>query len=102
MLTVSYWMDHRAPNGGARESTQGAKEICNPIGGTTILPNQYSPELMSLSAYVSEDGVVGHQWKERPIGLANFICLSTGEHKSQKVGVRGWGSGGAWGGELLG
>jgi hypothetical protein len=29
-------MDHRAPNGGARESTQGAKEICNPIGGTTL------------------------------------------------------------------
>jgi hypothetical protein len=27
-------MDHRAPNGGARESTQGAKGICNPIGGT--------------------------------------------------------------------
>jgi hypothetical protein len=24
------------PNGGARESTQGAKGICNPIGGTTI------------------------------------------------------------------
>jgi hypothetical protein len=32
----SYWMDHRAPNGGARESIQGAKGICNPIGGTTI------------------------------------------------------------------
>jgi hypothetical protein len=29
-------MDHRAPNGGARESTQGAKGNCNPIGGTTI------------------------------------------------------------------
>jgi hypothetical protein len=27
--------NHRAPNGGARESTQGAKGICNPIGGTT-------------------------------------------------------------------
>jgi hypothetical protein len=26
----------RAPNGGARESTQGAKGICNPIGGTTL------------------------------------------------------------------
>jgi hypothetical protein len=26
----------RAPNGGARESTQGAKGNCNPIGGTTI------------------------------------------------------------------
>jgi hypothetical protein len=32
MLTVSYWTDHRAPNGGARENTQGAKGICNPIG----------------------------------------------------------------------
>jgi hypothetical protein len=36
MLTVSYWMEHRALNGGARESTEGAKGICNPIGGTTI------------------------------------------------------------------
>jgi hypothetical protein len=34
-------MDHRAPNGGARESTQGAKGICNPIGGTTLSTNQY-------------------------------------------------------------
>jgi hypothetical protein len=38
-LWKSVWrflrMDHRAPNGGARESTQGAKGICNPIGGTT-------------------------------------------------------------------
>jgi hypothetical protein len=29
-------MEHRAPNGGTRESTQGAKGVCNPIGGTTI------------------------------------------------------------------
>jgi len=36
MLTVSYWMDHRAPNGGARESIQGGKEICNPVGATTL------------------------------------------------------------------
>jgi hypothetical protein len=41
MLTVSYWMEHRAPNGGARESTQGAKGVGNPIGGTTIWTNQY-------------------------------------------------------------
>jgi hypothetical protein len=32
----SQLLDHRAPNGGARESSQGAKGICNPIGGTTI------------------------------------------------------------------
>jgi hypothetical protein len=48
---------------------------------------------MSLAAYVSEDGLVGHQWKERPIGLANFIYLSTGEHQGQEVG---WGEG-EWG-----
>ena len=49
------------------------------------------PELLSLAAYVSEDGLVGHQWKERPVGRANFICLSTGE----EVGVGG-GMGDFW------
>jgi hypothetical protein len=85
-------MDPRAPNGGARESKQGAKGIYNPIGGTTIWTNQYPPELMSLAAYVSEDGLISHQWKERPIGRANFICLSTGECQGQEVGVGGGGT----------
>jgi hypothetical protein len=40
-------------------------------------------------------GLVGHQWKERPIGHANFICLSTGEHQGQEVGVGEWGR--VWG-----
>jgi hypothetical protein len=53
------------------------------------------PELFSLAAYVAEDGPVSHQWKERPIGRANFICLSTGERQGQEVGVGVWGSG--WG-----
>jgi hypothetical protein len=70
--------------------TQGVGGICNPIGGTTIWPNQYPSELVSLAAYVSEDGLVGHQWKERPISRANFICLSTGECQGQEVGVGGW------------
>jgi hypothetical protein len=52
---------------------------------------------MSLAAYVSEDGLVGHHWKERPIGLANFICFSTGECQGQQVGVGGWGGGRVWG-----
>ena len=42
---------------------------------------------MSLAAYVSEDDLVGYQWKKRPIGHANFICLSTGERQGQEVGV---------------
>jgi hypothetical protein len=52
---------------------------------------------VSLAAYVSEDGLVGHQWKERPIGLANFICLSTGDLQGQEVGVGGGGYGGLLG-----
>jgi hypothetical protein len=46
-------------------------------------------ELLSLAAYVSKDGLVGHHCKERPIGLANFICPSIGERQGQKEGVGG-------------
>jgi hypothetical protein len=60
---------------------------------TLYVEQQYeltsSPELLTLAAYVSEDGLVGHHWKERPIGLANFICPSTGECQGQKGGVGG-------------
>jgi hypothetical protein len=35
------------------------------------------PELVSLAAYVAEDGLVGHHWEERPLGIANFLCPST-------------------------
>jgi hypothetical protein len=48
-----------------------------------------TPELLTLAAYVSKDGLVGHHWKERPIGHANFICPSTGERQCQKVGIGG-------------
>jgi hypothetical protein len=36
MLTAMHWMEHRVPNEGARESTQGAGGVCSPIEGTTI------------------------------------------------------------------
>ena len=49
---------------------------------------------MFLAAYVSEDSLVSHHWKERPISLANFVCLSTGEHQGQEVGVGREGVGG--------
>jgi hypothetical protein len=42
---------------------------------------------MSLAAYVSEDDLVGHHWEERPFGLANFTCLSTGELQGHEVEV---------------
>jgi hypothetical protein len=41
-------MEHRAPNGEARESTQGAEGVCNPICGTgrrtpLVLQTLYAP-----------------------------------------------------------
>jgi hypothetical protein len=44
---------------------------------------------VSLAAYVSEDGLVGHHWKERPIDLTNNICLSTRERPGQEEGLGG-------------
>jgi hypothetical protein len=62
-------------------------------GSATLLVEHYeltsTPELLTLAAYVSKDGLVGHHCKERPIGLANFICPSTGEYRDQEVGVGG-------------
>jgi hypothetical protein len=55
-----------------------------------------------LAAYVAEDGLAGHHWEERPLGLANFICLSTGERQGQEVGVGARGVGGVGSGGLLG
>jgi hypothetical protein len=49
----------------------------------------FPTELVSLAAYVAEDGLVSHHWVERPLGLVNFICSSTGEHQDQEVGVGG-------------
>jgi hypothetical protein len=82
MLKVTYWMEHRAPNGGARESTQGAEGVCNPIGGTTIRTNQFFSCIYSRG------------WPSQPLmggealGLA-IICPSTGECQGQEVGVGG-------------
>jgi hypothetical protein len=104
MLTVSYCMEHRAPNEGARESTQGAKWICNPLGGTTIWTNQYPLELVSLAVYVSEDGLVSHHWKliRGPLVMQTSYAYVQGNTRAKKwewVG-KGWGYGGLLGWHL--
>jgi hypothetical protein len=44
---------------------------------------------MYLAAYEAENSLVGHHWEERPLGIANFICPSTGGHQGQEQGVGG-------------
>ena len=46
------------------------------------------PELLSLAAYVADDGLVGHHWADRLLGITT-LCPSTGEHRGQEVGVSG-------------
>jgi hypothetical protein len=63
-------------------------------GSATLYVEQHyeltsSPELLTLAAYVTKDGLIGHHWKERPIGHVNFVCPSTGERQGQKGGVGG-------------
>jgi hypothetical protein len=63
-------------------------------GSATLYVEQHyeltsTPELLSLAAYVSKDCLVGHHWKERPIGQANFICPSTAERQDHKMGMGG-------------
>jgi hypothetical protein len=88
MLTVSYWMDHRAPNGGARENTQGAKGVCNPIGGTTIWTNQY-PGALDSSCICTK------RWPSRP-SLERETHWSCKLYMPQYRGMSGPRSGRGW------
>jgi hypothetical protein len=87
MLAANHWTEHRDPNGGVGEGTEGAEGVCSPVGRTTRLTSQiphqellgtrpptkeYMEEPMALAPYVAEDGLVGHQWEERPLGLRVF------------------------------
>jgi hypothetical protein len=56
------------------------------------------PDLLTLAAYVSKDGLVGHHWKESPTGQANLYAPVQGNARAKKwewVG-RGVGGGRVW------
>ena len=48
---------------------------------------------MSLVAYVAEDGLVGHHWEERPLGIAKIICPVQGNARAKKWEWVGRGAG---------
>jgi hypothetical protein len=43
-----------------------------------------TPELLTLAAYVSKDGLVSHHWKERPIGHTNLYAPVQGNARAKK------------------
>jgi hypothetical protein len=84
MLTVKHWTEHWVPNGGVRERTEGAEEVCDSMGRTTTSTQQTPPPQSSQSlnhqrvhmerpmapaACVAEDSIGQHQWMERPLVL---------------------------------
>jgi hypothetical protein len=69
-----------------------AKEFLN---GT--LTHKLPLKCVSLVAYVAEDGLVGHQWEERPLVLQRLYAPVQGEARARRwewVGRgAGWGEG---------
>jgi hypothetical protein len=101
MLTVIHWMEHRVPNEGARESTQGAEGVCSPIGRTTVWTNQYTQSSQGLnhqpkSTHGGTHGsscICSRGWPSRTsmgweaLGPVKVLCPSVGECQGQDMGV---------------
>ena len=56
---------------------------------------QYELRAVSLVAYVAADGLVGHQWEERPSVLRRSYAPVQGNARARKQEWVGWGAG--WG-----
>ena len=60
----------------------GVKTLCPSVGPVlsvfTSLVLSSLVTYVPLAAYLAENGLVDHHWEERTLGLANFICPSTG------------------------
>jgi hypothetical protein len=106
MLTAIYWTEHRVPNEGARESTQGAKGVWSSLGGTTIWTNWYPQSSLGLNCQSKKThgGTHGSRcmcsrgWPSRSsvgweaFGPVKVLCSSIGGCQGQEVGVGGLGS----------
>ena len=101
MLTVIHWMEHRVPNEGVRECTQGAEEAWSPIGGTSIWTNQYPQSSLELNHQSKKthgrtrgsNCICSRGWPHRSsmggeiLGSVKVICPSIGECQDQEARV---------------
>jgi hypothetical protein len=53
----------------------------------------HPPRTVSLVAYVADDGLVGHQWEERPLVLRRSYAPVQGNARARKQEWVGWGAG---------
>jgi hypothetical protein len=101
------WTEHMVPNGGDRERTQRAEEVCSPIGGTTIWTNQYpqSSQRLNHQSKSTQGGTQGLNcicsigWsggtsmRGEAIGLVKAWCRGVQECQNREVGVLELGEG---------
>ena len=94
---------NRVPNEGARENTQGAEGVCNPIEGSTIWTNQYPQSSLGLNHQSKKTNggthgsscICSRRWPTwssmggEALGLVKVLCPSIGECQGQEVGVGG-------------
>ena len=52
-----------------------------------------TPRTVSLVAYVAEDGLVGHQWEERPLVLQRSYAPVQGDARARNREWVCWGAG---------
>jgi hypothetical protein len=88
----------------ARESTQGAEGVCNPIGRTTKSTNQSSQGLnhQPRSTHRGTHGsshICSRRWSCQALGPVKARCPSVRECKGWETRVGGWVGG--WGYTLL-
>jgi hypothetical protein len=103
MLTAIHWTDRRVPNGRARERTEGAEGVCNPIE-RTISTNQtpqssqgLNHQLKSIhggthgsSHICSRRGPCQASVEGKALGPVKAPCPSVGECQGKEAGVGGW------------
>jgi hypothetical protein len=92
-----------SPSGGARERTEGAEGVCNPIGRTTISTNQSSQGLNHQSKSThggthSSSHICSRGWPcqesmgREALGPVKAWCPTVGECQGREVGVGDWGA----------
>jgi hypothetical protein len=104
ILTAYHWTEHKVPNEGAIERTQGAEGVSSPIGGI----NQYLQSSQGLNHQPKcHDGTHGSScicsrgcssWSSmggEALGPVKALCPSVGKPQNQNEGVRGMVSRGA-------
>ena len=98
MLSGDHWTEHRVPNQGVRERTEGAKGVCNLTGGTTIWINLYPRGSQGLnqqpkSTHGTPAPICSRGWScQSPMGgealvPGKALCPSGGECQEQETGV---------------